>query len=127
MKRSFSIRRVLAATLLVIAVAAGIAWYMGLFLMPAASRPANSIAVLMPYRHAGTWVFDDPAVGLRREPFVAGIPEMMDQLVEDIPDADRLWPKAIITVAWGNAPGMVCVWRLVWPKAIFTRSVGGNG
>ena len=27
------------------------------------------------------------------------------------------------TVAWGNAPGMVCVLRIVWPKAIFTPGV----
>jgi hypothetical protein len=35
----------------------------------------------------GTWVFDDPRVGLVREPFVAGIPEMMDVLIADIPNA----------------------------------------
>ena len=38
-----------------------------------------------------------------------------------------VWPKAKITVAWGIAPGMVCVWRLVWLKAIFTPGVGENG
>lgn len=43
----------------------------------------------MPYRYAGTWVFDDPAVGLRQEPFVSGIPEMMDELTKDIPDAAK--------------------------------------
>ena len=48
---------------------------------------ANSIIVIFPYRHGGTWVFDDPAVGLLREPFVAGIPEMIDRLVEQIPHA----------------------------------------
>jgi len=45
--------------------------------------------VIMPYRYAGTWVFDDPAAGLKREPFVAGIPEMIDELVKNIPDADE--------------------------------------
>jgi hypothetical protein len=34
-------------------------------------------------------VFDDPAVGLKAEPFVSGIPEMIDALVQDIPQADR--------------------------------------
>ncbi len=47
----------------------------------------NSIMVIQPYRHSGTWVFDDPAVGLVQEPFVSGIPEMIDILVENIPDA----------------------------------------
>ena len=45
--------------------------------------------VIRPYWSAGTWVFDDPAVGLVREPFVCGIPQMIDRLVADaeIPDA----------------------------------------
>lgn len=49
---------------------------------------SNSLLVIAPYRHAGTWVFDDPARGLKQEPFVAGIPEMMDRLVADIPNAE---------------------------------------
>ncbi|HNU52881.1 MAG TPA: hypothetical protein PKJ98_18465 [Verrucomicrobiota bacterium] len=49
--------------------------------------PANALVVIVPYRHAGTWVFDDPKAGLVREPFVAGVPEMMDVLIKDIPDA----------------------------------------
>ena len=48
---------------------------------------ANSLMVINPYRHAGTWVFDDEAAGLEQEPFVAGIPEMIDRLVQDIPNA----------------------------------------
>ena len=47
----------------------------------------NAILTIRPYRSDGTWVFDDPAVGLVREPFVAGVPEMIDHLVRDIPDA----------------------------------------
>jgi hypothetical protein len=49
--------------------------------------PSNAIMVIAPYWYNGTWVFDDPAVGLRREPFVAGVPEMIDLLVKDIPDS----------------------------------------
>ena len=30
-------------------------------------------------------MFDDPAVGLQQEPFVSGIPEMINLLVKDIP------------------------------------------
>ena len=47
----------------------------------------NAIKVIQPYRAAGTWVFDDAATGLKAEPFVNGIPEMIDRLVADIPDA----------------------------------------
>ena len=55
---------------------------------PAAST-ANSIAVIVPYRYEGTWVFDDPAVGLIREPFVAGIDLMIDRLTASIPRPDK--------------------------------------
>jgi hypothetical protein len=51
--------------------------------------PANSILILEPYRYGGTWVFDDPRTGLVREPFVAGIPKIIDHLVRDVPDADK--------------------------------------
>lgn len=50
---------------------------------------ANSLFVLKPYRHEGTWVFDDASVGLSREPFVLGIDVMLDHLVKDIPNADQ--------------------------------------
>ena len=48
---------------------------------------ANAIQVIQPYWYSGTWVFDDPVTGLVREPFVSGVPEMIDVLVRDIPDA----------------------------------------
>ena len=38
---------------------------------------ANAIHVIVPYRHASTWVFDDPRVGLSQEPFVSGIPTLL--------------------------------------------------
>lgn len=49
----------------------------------------NAMMVIFPYRHNGMWVFDDEAVGLVREPFVSGIPEMIDQIVANIPDAEK--------------------------------------
>ena len=89
MKRSFSIRRVLMVTAAIMVVLGAVAWYKG-FLQPlGVYRPANSIMVIAPYRHAGTWVFDEPSRGLKREPFVAGIPEMIDEMVKDIPDAEK--------------------------------------
>jgi hypothetical protein len=49
----------------------------------------NALSVVNPYKHEGMWVFDDPAVSLVREPFVAGIDRMINLLVADIPDADK--------------------------------------
>jgi len=49
----------------------------------------NALSVLFPYKYEGTWVFDDPNVGLQREPFVLGIDEMITQLTCSIPDAER--------------------------------------
>jgi hypothetical protein len=48
----------------------------------------NSIGLIAPYKYEGMWVFDDPAVGLRREPFVAGIDTMIDRRVASIPNAE---------------------------------------
>ena len=45
--------------------------------------------VIAPYWYAGTWVFDDKSVGLKMEPFVLYIPEMITEMVKDIPDARR--------------------------------------
>ncbi|HEX8322705.1 MAG TPA: DUF6717 family protein [Tepidisphaeraceae bacterium] len=42
----------------------------------------NSLLVIRPYWSSGTWVFDDPATGLVREPFVCGIPQMIDRLIQ---------------------------------------------
>lgn len=75
----------MAATVAVLALAALIA---GCRREPV-SAPGNSLLVIAPYRHAGTWVFDEPRRGLKQEPFVTGIPEMIDRLVADIPGAEK--------------------------------------
>src|SRR5438552_16310730 len=49
----------------------------------------NALLVIFPYKYEGTWVFDDPTVGLVREPFVAGINTMIDRLVAPIPNAEK--------------------------------------
>lgn len=43
---------------------------------------ANEILVIAPYwlDSVGTWVFDDDAVDLVQEPFVSGVPRMIDEL-----------------------------------------------
>ena len=38
--------------------------------------------VLEMYRHAGTWVFTDEKRGLVNEPFVLGVPEIFDSVLE---------------------------------------------
>jgi hypothetical protein len=47
----------------------------------------NTINLIVPYRFEGMWVFDDPRVGLDKEPFVSGADTMIHVLVADIPNA----------------------------------------
>lgn len=49
----------------------------------------NAINLIVPYRYEGMWVFDDPRVGLNKEPFVSGADAMIDVLVADIPNAQN--------------------------------------
>jgi len=48
---------------------------------------SNSIMVIFPYRHQDVWMFDDERVGLVQEPFIEGMPEIIDIFVQDIPKA----------------------------------------
>ena len=89
MRQSFRIRRVAVAAIGVFAVVLAVLWYYGILAPIMPHRQANSIMVIAPYRFNGTWVFDDPRAGLVREPFVGGIPELIDTLVADIPNADK--------------------------------------
>lgn len=111
MKR-FSIVRVVLVTLSVIAVISGAAWYFG-YLQPFGFyRPANSLMVIQPYKYAGTWVFDDPRVGLQGEPFISGVPEMIDDMVKGIPDADTGFRLIFSTQPF---PGYMA--ELTWSRA----------
>ena len=49
----------------------------------------NSIRVIHPYKYEGVWVFDDERVGLIQEPFVAGADDIIEMLVEKIPNAEN--------------------------------------
>lgn len=60
--------------------------------------PVNSLFVIAPYKYEGLWVFDDPRVGLVREPFIAGIDTMIDKIVADIPHAEQGF-RALFSVA----------------------------
>ncbi len=65
------------------------AWQITTWAMNRAGPPSNAIMIIAPYRYNGTWVFDDPDAGLRREPFVAGVSEMIDVLVKDVPKSQE--------------------------------------
>ncbi len=41
----------------------------------------NAIYSIKPYKYEGFWVFDDERVDLVREPFVMGIPEIIETLL----------------------------------------------
>jgi hypothetical protein len=77
----------------------------------------NSFFVIEPYSYAGTWVFDDLSRGLSKEPFVAGIPELIDKLVADIPNADKGFR---LTFSAQEFPGYED--KLVWKR----EEVSGN-
>lgn len=51
----------------------------------------NSLMVLHPYLHNGMWVFDDESKGLDKEPFVAGVPEILEALLaqQGIPNPEQ--------------------------------------
>lgn len=49
----------------------------------------NQLGVIYPYVNNGLWVFDDPSVGLVKEPFIAGIDTMLDELTAGIKDAQN--------------------------------------
>jgi hypothetical protein len=49
----------------------------------------NSIRVIFPYKTHGTWVFDDAAHGLALEPFVFGVPEMIERVTAHLPNAEN--------------------------------------
>lgn len=46
----------------------------------------NQITMIKPYMHEGEWVFDDLEKGLVKEMLVAGMPEIIDLVCQDIPN-----------------------------------------
>ena len=78
---------------------------------------ANQIQVISPYWLHGTWVFDDSQAGLVQEPFVSGVPEMIDDLVADIPNA-----RNGFRLLFSTAPFPGFQRRLEWVR----EEMGGN-
>jgi hypothetical protein len=60
---------------------------------------ANSISVIHPYLDEGEWCFDDPSVGLEREPFVAGMDMIIDRAVMEMDD-----PGGGFTLLFSDSP-----------------------
>jgi transposase-like protein len=69
----------------------------------------NSLRVLFPYKRQGVWAFDDPSVGLIQEPFVLGVPEMIEHFVRGMCGAengfalffsDTLFPRYQAQLEW---------------------------
>ena len=79
----------------------------------------NQIQVIAPYwlDAVQTWVFDDPTTGLVQEPFVSGIPEMIDDLLADIPNA-----RKGLRLFFSTAPFPGFQRRLEWVR----EEMGGN-
>lgn len=109
--------RLTLIALVLIATASGTAWYLNLLPGSQAGPRENALMVIAPYRYQETWVFDDPSVGLVKEPFVAGVPEMIDILVEDIPDADQGF-----RLLFGSSPFPGYQKKLTWLRG----DMGGN-
>lgn len=63
----------------------------------------NSIFIIQPYKQNGIWAFDDPVVGLVREPFVGNINLMIDRLtiyINNAKDGFNLLFSAEPFVGW---------------------------
>lgn len=77
----------------------------------------NAILIIKPYWHNGTWVFDDKRVNLYQEPFVAGIPAMINHATKDIPNAKDGFRLSFST---NSFPGYQL--KLIWLR----EGDGGN-
>lgn len=81
---------------------------------------SNSIFVIKPYNWEGMWVFDDPNVGLVKEPFVSGADTMIDVATVHIPNAKQgfimvfsagYFPDGKIVLDWTREEGGGNVYR----------------
>ena len=81
----------------------------------------NSIFVIKPYKWEGFWVFDDPAVGLVREPFVGGADTIIDVATAHLPKADQGF-LAVFSASYFPDAQIVLEW--VEKKAAATSTAG---
>lgn len=71
----------------------------------------NAICIIHPYKYLGTWVFDDPGVGLLKEPFVSGADTIIDRLSAGIPAAE-----AGFTLLFSSNPFPGSSFQLEWRR-----------
>ena len=77
----------------------------------------NAILIIKPYWYNETWVFDDKRVNLYQEPFVAGIPEMINHITKGIPNAKNGFR---LLFSANSFPGYQM--KLIWLR----EETGGN-
>ena len=77
----------------------------------------NSLMVIVPYKYEGMWVFDDLAVGLSKEPFVAGIDTLIDKATAKIPHAEHGFRAIFSAMPFPGAN-----FKLEWRR----EDLGGN-
>lgn len=75
------------------------------------------------YRGDGHWAFDDPAVGLRREPFIGWTNALIDLLVVDSGLDLAMARRRGFTLSFGDRPFDGAVHRFDWSRA----GDGGGG
>ena len=71
----------------------------------------NSLLVIEPYRAGKQWRFDEPLLRLKGEPFVEGIPEMIDKMVSGIPGSDKS-----VRLIFSQRPFPGAQFRLDWQR-----------
>jgi hypothetical protein len=80
----------------------------------------NAIYLIKPYKWEGMWVFDDPSVGLVKEPFVGGADTIIDVATAHLQNAHKgflavfsagYFPEAQIVLEWVREDGGGNVYR----------------
>ena len=56
----------------------------------------NALLTIQIYKHIGSWCFTDHDRGLRHEPFVLGMTEMIDQIITEFKLGDLVGPYRVI-------------------------------
>jgi hypothetical protein len=85
--------------------------------VPAAPAAKNSLFAIVPYKFDGRWVFDDPNVGLVKEPFISGADRILDVLTTAMPDAYKGFQLQFSSRPF---PGYTA--RFIWSRSEY----GGN-
>jgi hypothetical protein len=73
------------------------------------------VMVLFPYKLNGDWVFDDARVGLYQDPFIAGMPAIIDRIVADakIKNPDDGFKLVLSTSPLGDRNGPTYQYKLI--------------